>query len=110
MLPLQMLASLDPEQADAEEAEASGAPLLASRHAVWNEHVRAKAVEGTNKAERACALIMQIEEKYRGPKRPRSEEGLLWEKYLCAEMQAEHQRLKPSQGGQRGGQKARAGK
>ena len=100
-----MLASEDTEDADAEEAAASGGTLLASRQAVWNEHVRSKAVEGVHKAERARALVLHMEEKYKGPKRYRTEEGYLWEKYLYTDVHEEHQRLKP---GQRAGGKSKA--
>lgn len=102
-----MLASEDADAADAEEAAASGAPLLASRHATWNEHVRNKAVEGVAKAEKVRTLIIHTEDKYRGPKRPRTEEGYLWEKYLYTHAHEEHQQLKPS--GQRAAPKAKSG-
>lgn len=103
-----MLASEETGDADAEEADASGANLLASRHAVWNQYVCSKAVEGVQKAERARTLILHVDEKYKGPKRYRTEEGYLWEKYLCTEMHEEHQRLKPAQAGQRAAPKHKA--
>lgn len=94
----QILASEEPDDADAEEADAGGAVLLASRHTVWNEFVRTRAQYLVERAEALRRSAMELHEKHRAPKRARPEYAYLSEKHMYDDTVQEHNQIKIQEG------------